>query len=213
VAAPLDDLRRSVEAHSWERAAVHTFELLYGLPAERARSVAHDAVARGGPFFRHLRPEIAWPFEILGDPVAWARDHGRRTGEAVVDAGVGYGSWVQCFDALLLGIVEASDPVVRTAAFATAVHRAASSRALAIWEVDDFEAVDLWRSGSLGPDRTYDRNAAARAVLEREWWRTVERVAAEAALGPPAAAGDEVREAVARWRAHECGLIVPRRSS
>ncbi|HSR22620.1 MAG TPA: hypothetical protein VLW53_03650 [Candidatus Eisenbacteria bacterium] len=42
----------------------------------------------------------------------------------------------------------------------------------------------------------------------------MERVAVEAAaLARPAVAGDEVREAVARWRAHECGLIVPRRSS
>jgi hypothetical protein len=48
----------------------------------------------------------------------------------------------------------------------------------------------------------------------REWYRTVGRIAVEApAHPPPGVAYDEVRDAVARWRANECNLIVPRGGS
>jgi len=120
-------------------------------------------------------------------------------------------SWLLCLDALLLGEGEPADPIVRIAAWATAIVTAVSSRALAVWEVDDPEAVDLWRIGRLPPDRTYLTNAAGRAVAEREWWWVARRFA-QSLGGQPADADadpDEVRAGIERWRDHEYRLLLP----
>jgi hypothetical protein len=206
----LDSLQCSVQAHAWERSATYAFALLFPLPENAGTDIARDAVARHAAFFRRQAPSLTWPEEILADPIGWARDHGRSTGETPPDVGVALGSWLLCLDALLLAVVEASNVVSRTAAWATAIYGAVTSRALAVWEADDPEAVDLWRTQSLSPDRTHTANPSSRAALEREWSWVVRRLAVETALHPsPQVPEDELEAAIQLWKANEYTLILP----
>jgi hypothetical protein len=206
---PVDELSQAIEAHDWERCAEQAFRLLYPLPGAAAGAVAGATVARYLPTFRRNTPGLTWPERILADPQAWYREHGRATGEPPTQLGVADSSWLFCLDALLLGTAEPTDPVVRTAAWATAIVTAAGSRALAVWEIDDPEAVDLWRAGRLPQDRTYLANAAGRAVAEREWWWVAWRFAESLGHRQADADPDEVRAGIERWRDHEYRLLPP----
>jgi hypothetical protein len=205
---PVDELGQAIEAHDWDRCAEQAFRLLYPLSNAAAGAVAGAAVARYLPTIRRKAPDLTWPERILADPQAWYREHGRATGEAPPQLGVADSSWLFCLDALLLGKAEPADPVVRTAAWATAIVTAVGSRALAVWEVDDPEAVDLWRAGQLRPDRTYLVNAAGRAVAEREWWWVARRFAESLGDRLADADPDEVRAGIERWRDHEYRLLL-----
>lgn len=209
---PLDGLCLAIEAHAWETCAERMFEVLYPLPVDAGRDVATRSVARYATIFRRNAPRVEWPHELMDDVTAWVRHHGRATGEEPSNLGVADGNWLLCLDALLLGAAEGDDVVVRTAAWATAVTTATSSRALAVWEVDDPEAVILWRAGQLPQARDYWANAPARAALEREWWWVVRHLAAIQARHPETtveADPDAIRSALARWNEHERRLILP----
>ena len=206
---PVDELGQAIEAHDWDRCTEQAFRLLYPLSSAAAGAVAGAAVARYVPTIRQNAPNLTWPERILTDPQAWYREHGRVTGEPPPQLRVADSSWLLCLDALLLGEAEPTDPVVRTAAWATAIVTAVSSRALAVWEVDDPEAVDLWRADRLPPDRTYLANAAGRAVTEREWWWVARRFALSLGGQPTDANPDQVRAGIERWRDHEYHLLLP----
>lgn len=206
----LDALCDAIAAHDWDRCVEQSFRLLFTLPADAGRDIARETVARYAATFRRGTRELTWPDEILSDPVAWSREHGRATGETPPHLGVADDNWLVCLDALLLAVAEDTDLVVRTAACATATVTALNSRALAVWEVDDPEAVRLWRAGLLPPWRTYQSNASARAVLEREWWWTARRLAEAVGRTPaPHLDPEEVEAGVERWRNHEYRLILP----
>jgi hypothetical protein len=209
VSLPVDELGQAIEAHDWDRCAEQAFRLLYPLPSATASAVAGAAVARYLPTIQRNAPDLTWPERILADPQAWYREHGRATGEPPPQLGVADSSWLLCFDALLLGGAEPTEPVVRTAAWATAIVTAVNSRALAVWEVDDPEAVNLWRVGRLPPDRIYLANAPGRAVAEREWWWVARRFAQSLGGQPADADPDEVRAGIERWRDHEYRLLLP----
>lgn len=207
---PVDELRQAIEANDWDRCAEEAFRLLYPLPGAASSAIAGAASARYLPTIRRNAPDLTWPERILSDPKAWYREHGRATGEPPPQAGVADSSWLLCLDALLLGEADPADPVVRTAAWATAIVAAVNSRAIAVWEVDDPEAVDLWRVGLLPPDRTYLANAAGLAVAEREWLWVARRLAQSLGGQSADADPDEVRAGIALWRDHEYRLLPPR---
>jgi hypothetical protein len=206
---PVDELGQAIEAHDWDGCAEQAFRLLYPLSSAAAGAVAGAAVARYLPAIRRNAPGLTWPERILADPRAWYREHGRATGEPPPRLGVADSSWLFCFDALLLGQAEPADPVVRTAAWATAIVTAVGSRSLAVWEADDPEAVDLWRVGRLPPDRTHLANAAGRAVAEREWWWIARRFAQSLGDRLADVDPDGVRAGIERWRDHEYRLLLP----
>jgi hypothetical protein len=201
-------LSRGIEAHDWVACAEGAFEAIFALPPHTGRRVAADAVARFASTFTHAHPTTTWPLELLRHPEQWFDAHGRHTLDVPPTSGIAAQGWLSCMDALLLG-ASTSEPTVRTAAWATATETAINSRAIAVWEVDDPESVELWLAGQPDPMRSYPQNAAARAVLEREWWWAATALAAASAQH--GAARDESPEASAaleRWRAAEHQLLI-----
>ena len=203
----LEPLARSIEAHDWLACAERTFELYFRLPAETGRQVTGDTIARYAAIFRHSHPGVTWPSQLLDSPPQWLTDHGRQTSDPPAGAGIAAQGWLTCLDALLLGS-STTNVLVRTAAWATGTATAINSRALAVWEADDPEAVDLWLAGRADPLRTYDHNAAARAVLHREWWWAHSLLSLASAQAEPAGEDEEIAAGLARWRANEHQLIV-----
>lgn len=205
------ELEEAIFRHAWEHCAEICFYVLYWIPELSIRKLVVTMLGDYLPNFHSRWKNETWPEQILNQTGEWYNKSGRAIPQHPEVLNPADAAFVFGLDALLLGFMYKSDPVIRTSSYVAAINAAINAHAIDAWIADDPEAVTLWESQGYFPGRSVTENTAAIEMTVRKWQMVVDwlKNKRHVKFFEPGNQ-DEVKRALKQWKDHEMSLIIPK---